>query len=224
MFLPSPASNHARTMNQTPADANVTTQTPRQTPSDTQLVQGCLQGDFQAWQQLVDRYARLVRTVPVRLGLSAMEVDDVAQEVFLALAQGIHRLEDPERLPAWLVTTARRLSWRALQKRQREQPSDHSELARLEMSSRSSGDPSPDWGLNALLDGWDRQARLQQAMDRLDPRCRELLHLLFLDPEEPDYAAISQRISMPLGSIGPTRGRCLAKLRAILEEMGYSEE
>ena len=215
-------------MKPTHADVNVTTHTPSQTsgqtPSDTSLVQRCLQGDFDAWQQLVDRYARLVRTVPVRLGLSPMEVDDVTQEVFLALAQGIHRLDDPERIAAWLVTTARRISWRALQKRQREHLSDHSELARLEMTSRSSVAPSPDWSLNALLDGWDRQAQLQQALDRLDDRCRKLLHLLFLDPEEPDYGTISQRLSMPQGSIGPTRGRCLGKLRAILEEMGFSDD
>ncbi len=77
-----------------------------QSTTTTLLVKRCLAGDAIAWQQLVDTYARLVHSIPVRHGLSQDEVSDVGQEVFIALAKNLHQLEDPERLPAWLVTTA----------------------------------------------------------------------------------------------------------------------
>jgi RNA polymerase sigma factor (sigma-70 family) len=196
-------------------------------PTDTELITRCLQGEANAWKQLVDRYARLVHSVPVRAGLTPMEVDDVGQEVFLALAQNMHRLEDPERVSAWLITTARRLSWRALQKRNREEVSDRGELMELHLTASDIGDPTarpahlP--GMEELIEGWNRQSVLQQAFADLDPRCQELLQLLFLDPSEPSYDDICERLGMAKGSIGPTRNRCLQKLRAILEGLGYDD-
>ena len=85
----------------------------------TVLVERCLRNDPRAWEALLQRYARLVHSVAARHGLTPDEVDDVGQEVFLALAQNLHAIDDPERLPAWLATTARRLSWRVLQRRAR---------------------------------------------------------------------------------------------------------
>ncbi|RME54198.1 MAG: sigma-70 family RNA polymerase sigma factor, partial [Caldilineae bacterium] len=102
---------------------------PDSRPTDAELVRRCLNGDGSAWTKLVERYARLVHSVPVRHGLTPMEVDDVGQEVFLALARNLHQIENPEALAAWLTTTARRLSWRALQKRAREQPLAEQDLA-----------------------------------------------------------------------------------------------
>ena len=86
---------------------------PADNPPTTALVQRCLHGNQQAWNELVARYARLVHSVPVRHGLAPHEVDDVGQETFLALAQNLHAIDDPERLPGWRVTTARRFTWRA---------------------------------------------------------------------------------------------------------------
>jgi RNA polymerase sigma factor (sigma-70 family) len=192
----------------------------RDEPSTTFLVRRCLQGEMEAWSLLVERYARLVRSVPARYGLTADEVDDVAQEVFLALAHSLHEIEDPERLPGWLATTTRRFTWRALQRQRREQP----------LAPPNDADPptSPalpsvsSFTLDDLLNGWFRQEALEQALRQLSTRCRELLHLLFLDEQQPDYDEISRRLNIPKGSIGPTRNRCLQHLRSLLEGVGIT--
>lgn len=191
-------------------------------------MQHCLNGDANAWQLLVDRYARLVHSIPTRHGLTVDSVNDVGQEVFIALAQHLHQIEDPERLPAWLMTTARRLSWRALQKYRSEQVGvefDISEDTTLDAKSAATDQPfarrTP--SVNELLDGWNRQEMLQQGLERLHDRCRTLLTLLFLEPDEPSYDEICAKTGIPKGSIGPTRNRCLQQLRSILEGLGIED-
>ena len=185
--------------------------------SDTTLVQRCLSGDATAWQQLVERYARLVHGIAVRHGLSAPEAEDIGQDVFLALAQTLHAIEVAQRLPGWLATTARRLCWRAVQKRRREQPHDQADLVDSEtlrpLQPLFNNMPS----IDDLLAGWNRQEQLSLGLQRLSERCRTLLTLLFLEADEPSYDAISLQLGIPKGSIGPTRTRCLQQLRVVLE-------
>ncbi len=189
-------------------------------PTTTALVQRCLRGDARAWDALVARYARLVHSVPVRHGLTPPEVDDVGQETFLALAQHLHAIDDPERLAAWLATTARRFTWRALQRRRRE-----TSLEDVEESATGAADgpqlvsplPTP----ADLLEGWGRQEALYAGMQRLQERCRSLLTLVFLSVSEPSYDDIAAQLGIPKGGIGPTRNRCLQQLRAILEGLGF---
>ena len=198
----------------------------------TKLVNACLHGDTVAWNELIRRYAKLVHSVPVRYGLTPMEVDDVGQEVFFILTQNLYQIEDPERLPSWLLTTARRATWRMIQKQRRERPSDAG--AWFNENEDESMPPQPGENtstvlgslapsMHELLEGWNQQQALTLGLERLDDRCRELLHLLFLDYEEPSYEEISEQLHMPTGSIGPTRNRCLRKLRTILEELGYTD-
>jgi RNA polymerase sigma factor (sigma-70 family) len=201
--------------------------------STSQLVDRCLHNDTYAWEELVRRYANLVHSVPVRYGLTQMEVDDIGQDVFLALAQNLHQIDDPERLPAWLLTTTRRVTWRMIQKRRREQPIETSDLTSVtdgfdRSSLAQSRENNPVLGsrtptMQEILDGWSHQEALQQGLERLDERCSNLLFLLFLEQEEPSYEEISELLSMPLGSIGPTRNRCLHKLRLILEGLGVED-
>ena len=203
------------------------------------LIARCRRGDNRAWQQLVQHYARLVHSIPVSYGLTAVEVDDVGQEVFLALAQGLAQLDDPQSLPAWLMTTARRCSWRTLQRRKRETTLAEGDLALTEFSVGGSG-----WGgqsaaaapmviqplsrplpsMAELLQGWEQQELLAAGLARMGERCRTLLTLIFLDPTEPSYDEISSRLDMPKGSIGPTRNRCLQQLRTILEGLGLQAQ
>ena len=195
----------------------------------TTLVKRCLSGDANAWQQLVNRYARLVHSIPVRHGLTPDEVNDVGQEVFLALAQYLHQIEDPEKLPSWLITTARRFSWRAIQKRRNESTGEHSDISEEQaLTATKDLQAQPVFAkmpsMNELLEGWNRQELLAQAMEQLQERCRRLLSMLFLDAAEPSYEEISNQTGLPKGSIGPTRIRCLQQLRVILEEMGFSED
>lgn len=187
------------------------------------LVRRCLQGSAEAWRGLVERYARLVHAVPARYGLSSTEVDDVGQEVFLALAQNLHRIEDPERLPGWLVTTARRMTWRIMQQRKLESPGVEADLMDGETLRAEPVAAARVPSMYDLLVGWERQRVLAVGMERLGDRCRGLLTLLFLDPSEPSYDSIGAQLGLPKGSIGPTRNRCLAQLRSILEGLGFHE-
>jgi RNA polymerase sigma factor (sigma-70 family) len=187
---------------------------------------------------LVQTYARLVHSIPVRHGLTPAEIEDVGQEVFLALAQNLHRIEDPDRLPAWLITTARRASWRVLQHRKREAPLDvalldddlnqeRNSLDRIAANNAQallfhSNNSLP--SLDELFNGWQRQEALQQGMQRLSERCRSLLAAIFLEASEPSYDEISDRLQIPKGGIGPTRNRCLQQLRAILDGLGFTVE
>ncbi|RLT40154.1 MAG: sigma-70 family RNA polymerase sigma factor [Chloroflexi bacterium] len=190
-------------------------------PTISALVARCLAGDPSAWDGLVQRFAGLVHSVPVRHGLSPMEVDDVGQEVFLALARHLDRIENPEALPAWLLITARRLSWRAVQKRRQE-------ISLALDDTTETGQPTGDSalqmpGMETLLTGWQRQEALENGLSRPDTKCRDLLWMLFLDSREPSYAVICAQLSIPIGSIGPTRTRCLGKLRSILDGLGFSD-
>lgn len=201
-------------------DTPPTPHAPESPETTAGLVARCLRGDAPAWAALVQRYARLVHSVPVRHGLSPMEVDDVGQEVFLALARHLHAIENPEALPAWLLITARRLSWRALQRRNRE-------VSLSPATGTEEGEASPPEslripGMEQLLHGWHNQDAIAKGFARLDERCRTLLHLLFLDSNEPAYDEICAQMGIAIGSIGPTRARCLGKLRSILEGLGFA--
>jgi DNA-directed RNA polymerase specialized sigma24 family protein len=116
---------------QKPLATPTSTAPPLADPSSAELVERCLRGDAAAWRTLVERYARLVRSIPARQGFSPAEVDDVGQEVFLALAQNLHTIEDAERLPGWLVTTTRRICWRFQARRRSDQPLGSSPARRM---------------------------------------------------------------------------------------------
>lgn len=189
--------------------------------SNTELVNRCLRGDSFAWQTIVDRYARLVHSVPVRYGLSQAEVDDIGQDVFLALAQNLHQIEHPERLSSWLVTTARRISWRVIKQGQREQLPADAELSDSPMAHEGNPLIQSTPSIDELFASWGRQELMYEALNRLNERCRTLLYLLFLDPQELSYEDVSERLEMPMGSIGPTRNRCLQQLRSILQGLGF---
>jgi RNA polymerase sigma factor (sigma-70 family) len=192
--------------------------------SNAQLIYRCLHGDAQAWEQLVDRYARLVYSIPARYHLPASEADDIFQDAYIALAQHLHEIEDPERLPAWLITTTRRLVWRALEKRKVEQPVESADLKESPLSTLVEQASTPLPTLQELFQGWQRQEALEHGLQSLGERCRALLTLLFLDQSEPSYEEISARLAIPKGGIGPTRNRCLQQLRQALEGLGFGNE
>ena len=189
-------------------------------PSNHQLVERCLRGDASAWTQLVNRYVRLVYSVPARHGLTQSEVEDVAQDVFLSLFRNLSQIDDPQALPAWLLTTARHRSWRLLQKRQRETPAKDDDLRHDVPVKSIPITPSSMPTMAELLETWSQRELLSAGLHRLGQRCRNLLTLLFLDPAEPTYEEISARLGISTGSIGPTRSRCLRQLRDILEGLG----
>jgi RNA polymerase sigma factor (sigma-70 family) len=191
--------------------------------STADLVAACRRGQAGAWGTLVRRYQRLIYAVPRRVGLDEGTAADVMQVVFERLVQHIDRIEDAARLQAWLVTTARRETLRVLALNRRLPVH-----ASADADGNGDGDDGPD-ALAAVADpaplhddqlaAVQAQARLRAAVEALDPRSRALVELLFLHDPPLAYAEVAQRLGLPEGSIGPTRARCLAKLRKLLPDV-----
>lgn len=172
---------------------------------DAQLLDGCRRGDAVAWRELVGRYERLVFSIPLRYGLSREDAADVCQLTFTALLEQLDSVRDGTRLGGWLATVARRHAWRLLTRSRHE---------------RLDGDAGADVvDADEPLADVERLVWLSDALLTLGPACRELLLALYFDAAEPSYAEVAQRIGRPVGSIGPTRARCLARLRLALGDL-----
>jgi RNA polymerase sigma factor (sigma-70 family) len=186
---------------------------------DDELVRRCRAGEAAAWSTLVRRYQRLIYTVPRRAGLSEDDAADVFQTCFQRLLEHIDRLDDATRVRAWLVTTARRESLRRLEAAQRfVQPATSAACDDAEADPLAAvPDPAP--LQDAQLADLQDLNRLRAAVDRLDPRARQFIETLFLQDEPLPYSEVAVRLGIPEGSIGPTRARCLAKLRKLLDDM-----
>lgn len=185
--------------------------------SDTVLVERCRQGDAAAWATLVRRYQRLVYAVAVRGGLDEHGAADVFQTVFARLVEHLPRLNQPDRLQAWLVTTAKREVIRLSQLGRRTvslSRSDDEESATADLADQLADEaPLAEDQLSDL----QQLHQLRLAMERLDARCNQLLQLVFRDEDERlPYDEVGRRLGMPVGSIGPTRVRCLDKLRQLM--------
>jgi RNA polymerase sigma factor (sigma-70 family) len=187
--------------------------------TDEQLLTACRGGDEGAWEALVLRYQRLVYAVSRRAGLDEDAAAEVFQDVFAALLESLDKLEQPDRLHAWLVTTAKRKTWRMIGRanRMRSFVEAGEEGAREdEMLSLPDETLLPD----AALEQLERQHLVRTALAALDERCRTLLTLLFYREEPPPYFEIAAMLGTSEGSIGPTRARCLKKLLEKLKQEG----
>jgi RNA polymerase sigma factor (sigma-70 family) len=169
------------------------------------LIDAAAAGDERAWHEIVDRYAPLLASVIRRFRLNAAETQDVAQTVWLRLVEHMRSLRHPQALPMWIITTAKREALRCLSDRQRTVPYDPLEpswMAALAVDAEA----------DAELLRADRHEALLAGLAELPARQRELVLLLLEDPPL-SYEQISQRTGIPTGSIGPTRGRALQRLR-----------
>ena len=179
------------------------------------LLERCKRSDGEAWSSLVERFKGLVYSVPKRMGLNDDDAADVFQHTFQALYSNLDRIDNPQYLPRWLAVTASRESIR---------------LRRIQARVPVGGDAMD---LEQVLADDERSAEetsiastqaeeVRKALGRMAERCRTLLTLLFLE-EENSYQAISEQVGIPVGAIGPTRARCLAKLREMLGGEGFFE-
>lgn len=165
-------------------------------------------GDRAAWNALVEGFSGLVWVVATSHRLGPADAGEVVQNTWLRLVENLDRIREPERLGGWLATTARREALRVLRLHGRELVTeDESRLDRPDADA-----PTPE---EIMLDR-DRDRRLRRAFVRLDERCRRLLELVVV--VRPPYAEVAAALDMPIGSIGPTRARCLDKLRRILAD------
>ncbi len=170
------------------------------------LVVRAAAGDQVAWSRLVDNYSRLVWAVTRSFRLSDSDASDVSQVVWLRLLEHINRV-DPVRVGAWLVVTTRRECLRVLAFRKRVLLT----FEPVAFESVPGDSPEPDADL--LAD--ERAVDVRRALESLPDRWQQMLGMLMADPPAP-YAEISERLAIPIGSIGPIRGRCLNKLRTML--------
>lgn len=177
----------------------------------SEQVAAAARGDRAAWNGLVERYNRLVWATARGHRLSDADAADVVQTTWLRLVENLDRIQDAERVGAWLATTARRESLRIIAASQRTVLTD----APAELADDAA---RPE---RALLNQ-ERDALLHRAMTGISDSCRTLLRVLAAEPP-PSYDEVSAALDMPVGSIGPTRGRCLKRLREQLEQFGITE-
>jgi RNA polymerase sigma factor (sigma-70 family) len=169
------------------------------------LVARVSDGDQAAWNEIVERYSPLVWSICLHYHLNREDIDDVGQNVWLLLVENIGRLREAAALPGWLATTTKHEALRVLRAARRR---DHAGLPPEHQMPLDPDDASVEEELIVA----ERNAALRAAFAGLPSRCRELLSLLMSDPP-PGYAPISAKLGIPVGSIGPTRARCLDRLR-----------
>lgn len=178
------------------------------TPDIAGLVRGAAAGDRRAWERLVDQYSRLIWSITADFRLVESDAADVVQITWLRLLEHIDRIEYPDRVGSWLAVTARNECLRSLAAHKKVvlSPDD------VELRDAAAHEPE----IDARLLADERAQVVRDALSRLPRRWQRLVEMLMADPPA-SYAEISDQLDLPIGSIGPTRGRCLARLRVLLQ-------
>ena len=185
--------------------------TPASDEPDRELIQRCRMGSVGAWHQILNKYERLVFSIPLRYGLSWDDAADVAQIAFTVLIENMDRLAEDSRLSAYLSTVARRSTWRFLERRRREIATEHLEGTALADNALLLGRSDAH-----SLEHWELTDWLDKGLSQVSDRCRKLLTALYFQPELSSYAEVADHFGMPVGSVGPTRARCLQRLKMVL--------
>jgi len=172
----------------------------RTAASDRDLVRDCLNGDEAAWAELIRNYQRLIYSVARVLCPEPEDTADVFQLVCIELYQRLPQLRDGQSLPKWLITVTRNKSVDLIRRRPRTTECDPDEVS-CDSKTRTI----------------ERQQDLERALEQMPDRCRQLLMHLYFSEEPSSYAEVSDRLGIPIASIGPTRARCLQKLRKLME-------
>lgn len=178
--------------------------------SDEDLVRGCRAGNEVAWAALVEKYQRLVYAMPAKFRLPAEDAADIFQCVWADLYRDLDRLEQPNAVRGWLITAATRRC--LLQKKRRQR-----ELVQAGVEAEAA-DPAVD--VAAVQEEAVRDQRVREAMAALPERCRRMVEMLFFAEPALPYAEVARALGLAVGSIGFIRGRCLHRLKKLLEEKG----
>jgi RNA polymerase sigma factor (sigma-70 family) len=180
--------------------------------SDAHLVAECLRGSEQAWSALIDKYKRLIYSIPIKYGATRTDAADIFQSICLELFSGLRNLRKTESLKAWIIaiTSRRCLHW----KRQRRLETNL--IGVEEEGPDASTLPAPE-----LLEEVDKEQCLREAIAQLPPRCREMIQLLFYEQPPLPYADVARRLGLATGPIVFIRGRCLERLQENLRQAGF---
>ena len=183
--------------------------------NDHKLIEACLKGEQSAWEMLIRRYQRMIYSVPIRIGFSPVDAADIFQSVCVKLFERLGTLRDHDRISSWLITTTSRECWRLAASRKREtQSRGYDDDSESDLLNRlASEEPLADQKRITF----ERQQIVREAIAALSERCRSLVTMLFYQKDELSYSDIANRLKIPSNSLGPTRARCLQKLKKLLE-------
>lgn len=180
--------------------------------SDADLWKACVAGDALAWEQLVDRFQRLIYSIPRRAGLSEEQCSDVFQDVFLLLFQKLDQIEQPDRIRSWIVTTSKFKTWGIVRSSKGlHAPAEDGEME-LEMERFADHSPLAD----ELLIELEQQHLIRTALKHLDEKCRTIISMIYLSEPAASYLEVGKAIGVGETSISPMRSRCLKKLEKLL--------
>ncbi|HET9363620.1 MAG TPA: sigma-70 family RNA polymerase sigma factor [Candidatus Angelobacter sp.] len=190
----------------------ITLPTSRETAAeDERLVQECLAGDERAWNTLIDKYKRLIYSVPVKYGFSPDDAGDIFQNVCIDLFTNLGKLRKIESLRSWLITVATHKCFHSKKHQKNDVELDAMEQ---EMAEEIAAAPE-------MMQEVQEEQAVRDAIERLTPRCAELVKLLFYEQPPVPYNEVAQKLGLATGSIGFIRGRCLNRLQKILAELGF---
>lgn len=185
--------------------------------SDAELLLACIGGNQAAWTTLIDRYAALVYSIPLKYGLSETDAADVFQWVCTTLFERLDSVRSPGGLAAWLITTTSRQCIAVARRRRAE------DARRIESGPNAPEIPDPDLLPEEELLALERQRVVRAGVQGLRANCRQLIEALFTDESEPQtYRQLADSLGVPMNSLGPTRARCLEQLRQRLLVAGYT--
>ena len=176
---------------------------------DFNLIKACRRGDNAAWETLITRYERLVFYVARRYGLTMEDSADITQQTFTTMLESLHVFHADSNLKSWLGTVAKRHSWRFLHRYNHENVNTASDLSEAQVLTEQ---------IAVNDDGWEIAQWLTSGLNQLSEKCRQLLYALYLEEGGLAYDVVVTKLGIARGSIGPTRARCLAKLREVMGE------
>lgn len=179
---------------------------------DTRLVRECLRGNDAAWSRLIDKYKRLIFSIPVKYGFSPDDSADIFQAVCAQLLSELPKLRKPKALPKWIMQITAHRCFRHKQEMQKTE-------------TRGPEDVAFDSSLPARAESILREAESEQilrdALSELPARCRRLIEMLFFEEPPRPYQQLAMELGLSTGSIGFIRQRCLERLRKRLDEAGF---
>lgn len=182
------------------------------TRTDSELIGACRRGDETAWDELVERFQRLIFTIPRRAGLSDAQSADILQEVFLTLFEKLDEIEQPEKIRSWIVTTAKFKTWGVV----RGEKGFHSPESEEDMEAEMANLPDTSPLADAILIELEEQHLIRMALQKMEVRCQKILSMIYLQDAGATYAEVAREIGVGETSISPLRARCLKKLAKIL--------
>ena len=180
--------------------------------SDAELLRRCRGNDQRAWDELVDRYQRLVYAIPRRAGLSDEQAADVFQDVFFTLFEKIDSIEQPGRIRSWIVTTAKFKTWAVVRGRRGFHSPENEEEMEAEMMGLKDTSPLADDVLIEL----EEQHMIRTALASIEDRCQKILGMIYFRDPPASYFEVASEIGVGETSISPLRSRCLKKLEKAL--------